>query len=187
MNQETWLFINTFAPWLAALGTFSAVVTSLYLARKGNRLELEVRAGLRQVGFIGMSADIVGTRKEPPELVWIGITNVGRRSATINLLYWKLLPWRKRGIAWYPLQNEYSSDFPITLADGKSANYGFPVPAFEKVNNQLIRSEFSGLSGAIKLRLLRVCVGTSTGDVFRFKPENELRALVRKIATTPGH
>jgi len=184
MDQETWRFINTFAPWLAALGTFSAVVTSLYLARRGNRIQLEVRAGLRQVGFIGGTPETFGAPENPPELVWTEVTNVGRRSANINRLYWRPLPWRKRGLAWFPARNHYSSAFPITLVDGESANYPVAVPEFEEKNRQLFHGEFSGLSGAIKLRLLRVCVGTSTGDVFSCKPEKELRELLRKIATT---
>lgn len=126
---------------------------------------------------------VIRVPANPPELVWIGITNVGRRSANINVLYWKPLPSRKRGLTWYPPQNGYSSSFPVTLADGESANYGVSVPEFEKKNRQLFNSEFSGLSGVIKLRLLRVCVGTSTGDVFCCKPEKELRDLLRKIAT----
>ena len=186
MTRETWQFINAAAAWFSALATFAAVVVALYLARKGNRIELEVRAGLRKVAFLGGSPQTVGVPENPPELVWIGVTNVGRRSANINLLYWKPLPWRKRSLAWYPRDRRYSSGFPITLADGESANYAFEVPDFFEKNQKLFRNEFLGLSGAIKLRLLRVYVGTSTGDVFRCKPEKELRQLVRQIATTPS-
>jgi hypothetical protein len=185
MDQETWRFINTFAPWLAALGTFSAVVVSLYLARKSNQIELEVRAGLRNIAFIeGMpvAGPPPGNFQPAPLLVWVGITNLGRRSAHIVSVYWKPLPWRKRGIVWFPPQNNYSSRFPITLDDGQSANYSSPVPEFEKSFTKHFRHEFSGFFGAIRLRLLRVGVGTSTGEVFRCKPEKELRALLRKMA-----
>jgi hypothetical protein len=44
------------------------------------------------------------------------------------------------------------------------------------------RAQFTGFYGSIRLWLLRVCVTTSTGEVFRCKPEKELRELVRKIA-----
>jgi hypothetical protein len=74
MDQDTWRFINTFAPWAAALGTFGAVLVSLYLARKSNWIELEVRAGIRKIGFIG-GMPITGPAshagiKLPHELVW---------------------------------------------------------------------------------------------------------------------
>ncbi len=77
-------------------------------------------------------------------------------------------------------------DFPITLDDGKSADYGWPLPDFEQRQTQAFVDEFNGFCGAIKVWLSRLCVGTSTGDVFRCKPEKELRELLRKIATTPG-
>jgi hypothetical protein len=31
-DRETWTFVNSFAPWLSAIGTLAAVITSLYLA-----------------------------------------------------------------------------------------------------------------------------------------------------------
>ena len=41
-DRETWLFINSFAPWLAALGTVAAVIVALYLARRASRLDIRV-------------------------------------------------------------------------------------------------------------------------------------------------
>jgi hypothetical protein len=52
MDQETWRFINTFAPWLSAIGTLTAVAVSLYLARRSDRQKLEVRVGLRNVAVL---------------------------------------------------------------------------------------------------------------------------------------
>ena len=43
-DRETWLFINGFAPWLAALGTLLAVIVSLHLARRASRLDIRVFA-----------------------------------------------------------------------------------------------------------------------------------------------
>jgi hypothetical protein len=183
MDQDTWRFINTFAPWAAALGTFSAVVVSLYLARKSNRIDLEVRAGIRSVGFIG-GRPITGSRfPEPPQLVWFGITNVGPRSATVTSIYWRPIFWRKSGYLVLPAQNEYSSVFPITLDDGEAANYAWLLSGFRIDLRNGFLDELTGFFEPIRLQLLRVCVGTSTGDVFCCKPEKELRELLRKMAT----
>jgi hypothetical protein len=59
MDRETWRFINTFAPWLSAVGTLVAVAVSLYLARKSNRIELEVSAGLRKVAHLPGGKDVL--------------------------------------------------------------------------------------------------------------------------------
>ncbi|MFX4237794.1 hypothetical protein ACOL20_05655 [Aliarcobacter butzleri] len=41
MTLENWKFINTFAPWLSAIGTILAVVVSLYLAYTSRRQKLK--------------------------------------------------------------------------------------------------------------------------------------------------
>jgi hypothetical protein len=60
-------------------------------------------------------------------------------------------------------------------------------PLTEEKIVEEFRNEYKGLFGNIKLRLCRVCVGTSTGHVFCCKPEKELRDHIRKIATAAGH
>lgn len=54
MDVEFWKFINTFAPWLSALGTIAAVVVSLYLARRDKSIRLEVSAGHRLLATPGV-------------------------------------------------------------------------------------------------------------------------------------
>lgn len=68
MTRETWQFINAAAAWFSALATFAAVVVALYLARKGNRIELEVRAGLRKVAFLGGPHKLSVYQKTPLNL-----------------------------------------------------------------------------------------------------------------------
>ena len=73
-NEETWKFINTFAPWLSAIGTLMAVAVSLYLARHDKRIRLEVNAGHRLL--------ITEGQKGPhPEYLLIRIVNIGHREA----------------------------------------------------------------------------------------------------------
>jgi hypothetical protein len=188
MDQETWRFINTFAPWAAALGTFTAAFIALHLARKGNRIALDVQAGIRkEFRMAGSSQPVlfrVGVKipsdENAPRLVWIHVTNVGRRSATITHLFFRPA-WMKRGIFITPPRRTYSTGFPITLDDGKFADYAWPLTEFLANQPDKLRDEFKGFRGAIKLRFLRVCVATSTQDVFRCRPEKELRELVRKI------
>jgi hypothetical protein len=45
MDKEIWQVINTFAPWLSAIGTVSAVIASLYLATRDRRISLKISAG----------------------------------------------------------------------------------------------------------------------------------------------
>lgn len=43
---------NAVGTWLAGIATFAAVLVSLYLARKSERIRITATAGLRQV-FVG--------------------------------------------------------------------------------------------------------------------------------------
>jgi hypothetical protein len=176
MDRETWLFINTFADWLAALGTLAAVITSLYLARKSDRITLELRVGIRNVGFITARPITTADPQVPPKLFWICVTNIGRRRARITILYWKPVPWRKRGVVFVPPRNQYSSAFPIVLTDREEAIYAWPLSEFDTKG---LCDEFTGLSGAFRLHLHRLCVTISTGEVFTCKPEKELRKFLR--------
>ena len=156
-DEETWKFINTFAPWLAALGTLAAVATSLYLARRADRVTLEVRVGVRLLMVKG------GGSGHGTELIWVNVTNLGRRAATLTNLCWRPVPWRKAGFGWHAPENAYSSQFPITLTDGQSAYYAMPTSEFLNLKNvsEFAHKIFSGPDGWLRLRLLRFQVFTS--------------------------
>jgi hypothetical protein len=176
MDEETWRFINTFAPWLSALGTLAAVITSLYLARRHDRIALKITLGVREVAVRG------GGPEHGTVLVWLNIKNIGRRSATITSLHWQPVPWSKKGLIWLAQQNAYSSRFPVTLGDGEEANYAVPLEEFRTNFKDHARNLFSGICGAVRVRLLKISVYTSTGAIFKRKPEKPLREFFRRLA-----
>ncbi len=161
MAKETWQFVNTFAPWLSALGTIAAVITALYLARRADKIRLQLRVGIRMIAVRG------GVGDHGKEYVWV---------------IWKPVPWRKSGLIWIAPENQYSSKFPTTIDDGESANYVLPVEEFRERFGDRAREFFAGFAGGIRLKTLRFCVSTSTGDTFYQRPEAELRALLGEIA-----
>lgn len=178
--KETWQFVNTFAPWLSAFGTIAAVITALYLARRADKLRLQLRVGIRTMAVRG------GVGDHGKEYVWVSITNLGRRKAHITHMFWKPVPWRKSGLIWIAPENQYSSKFPTTIDDGESANYVLSVEEFRERFGDRARELFAGFAGGIRLKTLRFCVSTSTGDTFYQRPETELRALLGEIANEQG-
>lgn len=175
-SRDTWEFINSFAPWLAAIGTIAAVITSLFLARRADRVTLNVNIGIRTLSVEG------GGPGHGTEHVWASITNLARRSATLTHLYFKPVPWRKSGFIWLAPSNPISSPFPITLEDGKSANYASEVSSFRTKFAEITRGTYSGFSGAVRVRLTRFCVATTTGYVANCRLEKPLRNLLREVA-----
>jgi hypothetical protein len=175
-DHDTWTFINSFAPWLAAIGTIAAVVTSLHLARRADRLDLELSVGIWAIAVQG------GGPEHGTEQFRVSVTNLGRRPATLTQLYWRTVPWRKAGCVWIAPVNSYSSEFPKTLSDGEAANYLIPIDHFLKSFGGYSQENFSGVLGWVRLRFLRFYVSTSTGATFSCKPESPIAVLIRKIA-----
>lgn len=46
---DYWKFVNSFAPWLSAIGTLSAVIVAIYLARRDKFVRLKCAAGIRML------------------------------------------------------------------------------------------------------------------------------------------
>ena len=177
MNKEIWEFINSFAPWLSAFGTLAAVITSLYLARRYDRIALKIKLGIRKAAVLRKDG-----LEHSEELVWLNITNLGRRSTTITNLHWQPVPWSKKGIIWLAPQNKYSSKFPVSLSDGEDANFALPLEEFRENFKDFAHELFSGINGAVRLSLLKMSVHTSTGAVFKRRPEKPLLKLFRRLA-----
>jgi hypothetical protein len=79
VDQQIQLW-NAVGTWVAGMGTLAALVVALYLARKAEKLRLNIHAGLR---------DVVAGDGSPIEThLSIGVTNLGDRRITINSVGW---------------------------------------------------------------------------------------------------
>ena len=92
-DRETWLFINSFAPWLAALGTVAAVIVSLYLARRASQPDIRVFANL--ISWFGQLL---------PKKTFFRISVVNHsRKAVVNTIQWCSLGFGRRKQGWIML------------------------------------------------------------------------------------
>lgn len=166
-TRETWLFINTFAPWFAAGGTFAAVVVSLYLARASQRVRLRVTAGLRLV--LGL-----GQQQKPTEHLYINVVNVGSRVARVTNLGWCVGLLRRRQAVQIIDRNAMSSQLPIELADGQEATWIIPlVPEenwIDSFSQDLLLPYWRSRLWSAKLQVF-----TSLGRVFEAPLERSLK------------
>jgi hypothetical protein len=174
-NRELWRFINTFAPWFSALGTFTAVVVSLYLARRGDRLRLRLRCGIRIRIPMGAAP---GPKSR---FVNLEVINVGRRPARIANLYWKTGVLRRKTYVWLA---PYGDRVGITLADGEEANYWGELREFDRNFDDVARAD---VNTWLRSFSLRVAVTTSTGQHFTSRVEGELRRhFLERARVTQG-
>ena len=87
-DSETWLFVNTFAPWLSALGSLAAVGMSLYLATFGRRPTISLGISLTTRPDLN--------REKERQFVRVDATNIGFTDVNIVSIGWEVgLPFLK--------------------------------------------------------------------------------------------
>jgi len=169
IDQAVLALLNTIGIWLAGIGTLSAVIVSLYLARKDSIVRLKVYAGHRIL--------VAQNQKEQPDFLSIGITNVGFRKVTITGIGWKVGIFKKKyGIqTLYP--NPISDNLPKTLNDGDEARVLIPFKNSQNYPNWIddFPKDFLGKYPKLSSRTLKLQVLTTIGKTFEVKIEAGLR------------
>ncbi len=173
-DQDTWQFINSFAPWLAAIGTVAAVITSLYIALRQERIKIKVRATLQ----------ILLVQGEGPghgaEYIGFDVTNLGGRTATVTHLFWRTGIFKKRQYVWIPPENPFSGQIPAKLEDGDRVSFMLEVDTFDSYAKEHMKEALSGW-GSLKPRFVRAGVLTSTGGRFESRVGKDLRDHLLKL------
>ena len=167
MDSETWKFINTFAPWFSAIGTISAVIVSLYLARAEKPMKLEIRAGHRII--VGD-----GSTGKYPEFLYISATNTGHRIATITNVGWRIGFFKKQHMIQVVQKDQLSSGLPVRIDDGEEAKWLVPLDLKDNWIERFTR-DFLHRSPRLKLCSLKLQIHTSVGKTFEAAVEKSLK------------
>ena len=170
MNQESWKFINTFAPWFSAIGTFGAVITSLYLAKSEKPIKLKLLADIR-----------ILTEENNPQYLMIEVVNIGSKVTNIIGIGWEMGLFKKLSfiqIVKNDITDLYSSPLPIKLNDGEDAKW---LVALEKKNNW-IESFVKNLGNYPRWNIywLRLIITTANGKTFKSKVGKSLKDALLK-------
>lgn len=163
MDVEFWRFVNSFAPWLSAIGSLSAVAFALYLARQDKRVRLDVSVGHR----ILVTQGVEGPH---PSYLAIKITNIGHREAQISNLTWKTGIFRKAHAIQTISRDDMSSAMPVRLKDGEEANYFVRLDDEHDWLGKFIE-DFLPNKYWLRLKLARFRVHTTIGSEFSTKLE----------------
>ena len=163
---------NAVGTWIAGIATFAAVVVSLHLARRNERVRLKVFAGLRLV--------FRGDGTPPEEHLNIGVTNLGERAITVNTVGWAVGRGKKRRYCIQPVSGQWTAQYPIELPHGKSASF---MVSFNHTPNWLDDFANRFLKGVPdkELSTLVAQVHTSVGQTIEVKPEKALLERLRKV------
>lgn len=151
--------VNTVGIWLAAFATVAAVVVSLYLSNRSEKVKLRVTIGIR----IMLEGRPLSNRGEH---VWVGITNRGRRDAVVSSIGWSIGKGKSKE---YCLIREWSvgsSNIPVRLPHGDSANFLISLKEVDWIND--FAKKFCKQHS---IKTLRCLIGTSVGDEVKVIPD----------------
>ena len=167
MSQESWLFVNSFAPWLSAIGTIAAVFATVYFAWKTHKIGLKVSAGHRLL--VGP-----GTPEPFPEILAIKVVNTGYRNVTITNIGWKIGLFRKQYAIQTIDRNIYTSKLPVQLKEGEEANYNIPI---DNENNWLENFCMKMLRPypKVNVHFVKIWASTSVDKTFESRIELSLK------------
>jgi hypothetical protein len=154
---------NAIGTWVAGIATFAAVVVSLHLARRSERVRLRVRTGIRLV--------IQGDGTPAHEVLEFHATNIGDRPVTVASVGWSIGKRKKRRYCIQTLCGPYSAQYPKVLAHGESAS--FHVSFDEAPNWPKKFLEFVD-EGHEPIETLRAQFHTSVGHSTEVAPEDNV-------------
>lgn len=175
LDKEHWDFVNSFATWISAFGTVGAVVVSLWLALRPERIALSVSAGIRVV-------IIPGVQVPPPRYITITAVNRGKRVAKVTGIGWAYGGKRgkKRGtLLQLPgdQRDGMSSPIPVLLDDGQQAQWMYPKEAWLQQVDKLYSEDWRKTVNSLVVE-----VSTSVGQTFRAPVDQTLKdALIEAI------
>jgi|SRR5262245_540631 len=175
LDRETWRFINTFAPWFSALGTLTAVIISLYLARRASQLKVRVFPAIVKLVAQGEKLG------QSPDFFQIRIVNHGRE-AVINGIGWWLRGIKRQNWLVLAPNDQYSAKLPKRLDFGEEATFLFPTATYNKDAKSLLERINGSWFPALTVRFLRVGVFASTGQQFRVRLDKHIRKFLLERA-----
>ena len=162
---------------MAAIGTISAVIVALVLARRADRVKVKVWAGRRVIAG--------GSMARPIECLVIDVTNLGDRPVIIQSTVWSIGSGKNRRQAIYLPSRMSPSQFGKEIGHGESAQF---ITSFEESPNWM--RDFANemvQDGSDKwLKTLRALVITSVGHTETVKPEQSFLDELQQILEGDG-
>lgn len=160
-----WSMIGT---WLASIGTIAAVITSLYLARQNDKVNLLITSNL--IFLIGYGRNY----NDDDHYLNIEITNNGNRPVIIQNVSWQISKGKHLIVPLNP--NPIATPLPKMINYGEVARWAIEVNA---VKNIWV-PDF--IKDGIKKRDIdkwKIVVSLTTGERIKVKPNQRIIELIQ--------
>ena len=135
---QVWVAVGT---WVAGLATLAAVIVALHLARRTEKVRLQVFVGLRVV--------VIGDGSPFQEHLSINVTNLGERSVTINTVGWVIGKRKQSRYCIQPVSGPFTTQFPVELAHRQERQFHGVVPRHAELASRLLDPVRKGSLGSV--------------------------------------
>ena len=168
--------------WIAAFGTIAAAGVALFLARRSEKVRLEVWAGTRVI--IG-GALVGGAPPTPINCLAISVTNLGARPVTVHSTGWCIGKGKSRRRAIYFPSRSSPNQFGKAIDHGQTAQF---VIDFEESPGWMrdFATEMVQDGSTRFLKTLRAQVHTSVGHTETVKPDKSFLDEIQEILAGDG-
>ena len=173
LDQKTQI-VAAVGTWLAGLATLAVVLVALYLARRTEKVRLDVHVGLRVV--------VIGDGSPFQEHLSMMVTNLGERPVTVNTVGWAVGKGKQRRFCIQPVSGPFTTQFPTDLAHGKIANFMVSFLATPGWLRDFATGFVQDLSDN-SLKTLVAQIHTSVGQTIEVRPERPLIQRLKECAT----
>lgn len=160
--------VNTVGIWLAAFATVAAVVVSLYLSNRSEKVKLKSVVGI----WIMLEGRPLSNRGEH---VFISITNRGERDVVVSSIGWSIGKGKSKGYYWGHNWSAGSSSIPVRLPHGESARF---LISLEEVD--WFKKFAKKIGGRQDIKTLRCLIWTSVGDEIKVIPDRNFLDRLEK-------
>lgn len=169
-NADKINLFNALGAWVAAIGTISAVIVALYLARLDRIIRVRLSVGHR---LVGTGSDM----SKYQDHCSIKAVNMGSRKVTLSGVGWRVGFLKKRIYEQILSMPPYPSTMPITLADGEEATWFIPFRSMDEYPNWIdtFPLEVLGKHPYWASKSMRIFVYTSVGKPIIGTVEKPLR------------
>jgi hypothetical protein len=169
LDQKIQLW-NAVGTWIAGIATFLAVVVSLQLARRAERVRLKATAGIRLV--------FMGDGSPAEEHVGVTVVNQANRPLTINSVGWRVGKRKCARFCIQPVYGQYTEQYPKQLAHGEQASFLVSFKAVPGWPKEFAAGFVQDLAPR-NLKTLRAVIHTSLGKAVEVVPEPNLLEKLR--------
>jgi hypothetical protein len=183
---ESWTCINSFAPWLAAIGTISTLVWTIRIATNDRRPRVRASNWVlmtKTPTVLGPSGTATLSTPDFTPFFEAQVVNIGQCPVIIDACSWLIqLDWSTRLVlkehqSSSPLVQAEQSTLPSTLKYGERSKFIFDIFTLPPPTHALHGVSFK-CAAWIRVQSLKFEIRTSVGQYIRVKADSEIKKRV---------